>query len=149
MPRTLLTPVHVCSVYASCGWSPYVATFHESSTELSRPTAHEKNGSRHNSQRTGWLIHGSVLSFSPEPSNEAVGVKPSIYQRPATRLTVPISPACDRYVQYLLVGANPSVLNRHRQGLQTWRCRLFTYHSPTFTISCLPFSPKGPTRSPV
>jgi hypothetical protein len=34
----------------------------------------------------------------------------------ATKLTEPISPTCDRYVQYLLTGANPSVLNRHRRG---------------------------------
>jgi hypothetical protein len=27
------------------------------------------------------------------------------------QLTGPITPICDRYVQYLLVGANPSVLN--------------------------------------
>jgi hypothetical protein len=31
-------------------------------------------------------------------------------------LTEPISLACDRYVQYLLAGANPSVLNQHRWG---------------------------------
>jgi hypothetical protein len=37
--------------YASCRQSPYVATFHESSTELSRPSAPEKKGSRHNPQR--------------------------------------------------------------------------------------------------
>jgi hypothetical protein len=36
---------------------------------------------------------------NPEPANKAVGAKPSIYQRPATRLTGPISPACDQYVQ--------------------------------------------------
>jgi hypothetical protein len=40
-------------VYASCGWSLYVTTFHESSTEFSRPTALEKKGSRHNPQRVG------------------------------------------------------------------------------------------------
>jgi hypothetical protein len=57
----------------------------------------------------------------------------------ATRLTGPISPACDRYVQYLLVGANPWVFNRHRRGLQPWRCRLATYHSLTFPTSCLHF----------
>jgi hypothetical protein len=34
------------------------------------------------------------------------------------QLTGPISPACDQYVQYMLVGANPSVFNQHRQGLQ-------------------------------
>jgi hypothetical protein len=34
----------------------------------------------------------------------------------ATRLTGPISLACDWYVQYFLAGANLSVLNRHRRG---------------------------------
>jgi hypothetical protein len=96
-----------------------------------------------------WPIHGSVPNFSPEPANEAVGAKPSIYQRSATRLTEPISQVCDRYVQYLLAGGNPSVLNRHRRGLQPWRCLLSTYHSPTFPTSCLPFPHKGPARSPV
>jgi hypothetical protein len=148
-PRTLPTPVHVRLAYASCGWSPYGATFYESSTELSRLTAPEKNGSQHNPQCAGWPIHRSVPSFSPEPTNKAVGAMPSIYQRPATRLTGPISPACDRYVQYLLTGANPSVLNWHRRGLQPWRCRLSIYHSPTFPTSCLHFAPKGPARSPV
>jgi hypothetical protein len=33
------------------------------------------------------------------------------------RLIGPTSPACDRYVQYLLTGTNPSVLNRHRRGI--------------------------------
>jgi hypothetical protein len=148
-PHTLPTPVHVRSAYTSCGWSPYGATFHESSTKLSRPTAPEKKGSWHNPQRASWSIRRSVPSFSPELANEVVGAKPSIYQRPATRLTKPISPTYDRYVQYLLTGANPLVLNRHRRGLQPWRCRLPTYHSPTFPTSCLPFPPKGPVRSPV
>jgi hypothetical protein len=43
--------------------------------------------------------------------------KPHIYQRQTTRLAGPISPACDRYVQYLLMGVNRTVLNRHRRGL--------------------------------
>jgi hypothetical protein len=34
------------------------------------------------------------------------------------QLIRPIIPACDRYVQYLLAGANPSVLNQYRRGLQ-------------------------------
>jgi hypothetical protein len=91
-----------------------------------------------------WLIRGSVPSFSPEPANEEVGAKLSIYQRPATRLIGPISPVCDWYIQYLLAGANQTVLNRHRWGLQPWRCRLSTYHSPTFPTSCLPFSLVAP-----
>jgi hypothetical protein len=94
-----------------------------------------------------WPIHGSVPSFSPEPANEAVGTKASIYRRPATRLTRPITPVCDRYVQYLLAGANRTILNWHRQGLQSWRCRLCMHHSPTFSTSCLPFPPKAPARS--
>jgi hypothetical protein len=149
MPLMLSTPVHVCLTYASCGESPYVATFHESSTELSMPTAPEKKGSRHNPQRAGWPICGSIPSFSPEPTNEAVGVKPSIDRRSTTRLTRPISPACDQYIQYLLTEANPSVLNRHRRGLQPWRCRLSIYHSPTFPTSYLSFPPKGPAQSTV
>jgi hypothetical protein len=44
--------------------------------------------------------------------------KPNIHQQHTTRFTEPISPACDRYVQYLLMGANRMDLNRHRWGLQ-------------------------------
>jgi hypothetical protein len=44
--------------------------------------------------------------------------KPNIHQQQATRFTGPISPVCDRYVQYLLMGANRMVLNQHRRGLQ-------------------------------
>jgi hypothetical protein len=51
--HTLSMPVHVCSVYASCGQSLYMAMFHESSTELDRVTAPEKTGSRHNPQHAG------------------------------------------------------------------------------------------------
>jgi hypothetical protein len=92
---------------------------------------------------------GSYLVSLPNQKNEVVGAKPNIYRQPTTRLTRPISPPCDQYIQYLIVGANPLVLNRHMRGLQPWRCRHSTYHSPTFPTSCLHFSPKGPARSPV
>jgi hypothetical protein len=82
-----------------------------------------------------WPIRGSVPSFFPEPVNKAVGAKPSIYRRPATRLTRLITLVCDRYVQYLLAGANRTVLNRHRWGVQPWRWRLSTYHSLIFPTS--------------
>jgi hypothetical protein len=59
-------------------------------------------------------------------------LKPSICWWQTTRLTGPISPVCDQYVQYLLAGANPSVINWHRRGLQSWRCQLATSHSLTF-----------------
>jgi hypothetical protein len=72
MTRTLPTSVHVRSAYAFCGWSPYMATFHESSIELDIVSAPEKKGCRHNPQHACWLIHESVPSFSLEPTNEAV-----------------------------------------------------------------------------
>jgi hypothetical protein len=88
--------------------------------------------------RTQFLSRANQLSS---------GGKATIYRWPATRLTGPISPACDRYIQYLLTGANPSVLNQHRRELQPWRCQLFTYNSLTFPTSYLPFPPKGPAQS--
>jgi hypothetical protein len=108
------------------------------------PTTPEKKGSRHNPQHVGWPIRGSIPSFSPELANKAGGCKPSSWRWPTTRFTGPISPACDRYVQYLLMWANRTILNRHRWGLQPWRCRLSIYHSPTFLASYLPFPLKAP-----
>jgi hypothetical protein len=35
-------------------------------------TAPEKKGSRYNPQHVGWLICGSVTSFSPKPTNKAI-----------------------------------------------------------------------------
>jgi hypothetical protein len=67
----------------------------------------------------------------------------------ATWLTRPISLSCDQYIQYLLAGANPSVLNWHRHGLQPSRCQLSTYISPIFPTDGLPFPPTGLARSPV
>jgi hypothetical protein len=52
--------------------------------------------------------------------------------------TRPITLACDRYIQYLLAEANPSVLNRHRWGLQPWRCWLSTQYSSTFPTDSPP-----------
>jgi hypothetical protein len=90
-------------------------------------------------------VHTQLLSHNSQWGN---GEKTSFCWQPSTRLTGPITPACDRYVQYLLMGSNPSVLQRHRWGLQPWRYRLFTYHSSIFTTDSLPFSPIGPAQSP-
>jgi hypothetical protein len=65
------------------------------------------------------------------------------------QLTSLITPACDLYVQCLLVGANPSVLNTQRRWLQPWSCRLSIYHSRTFPTNSLHFPPKSPARSQV
>jgi hypothetical protein len=105
-------------------------------------------GQSHCSQEKGlltqstarWLtdlqVHTQFLSRANQLSS---GESQNIHQQQATSFPRPISPACDRYVQYFLVGANPSVLNQHRWGLQPWRCRLATYHYPTFPTNCLHF----------
>jgi hypothetical protein len=97
---------------------------------------------------TEWSTDGPH-SFSPNTTIEAVMKVKYLLVNKLYRFTRRITPACDRYVQYLLVGANPSVLNRHGRRLQSWRCRLSTYHSLTFPTDGLYFSPKGPARSPV
>jgi hypothetical protein len=84
-----------------------------------------------------WSVGPYLASLPQQPKSS--GEKSSSYWQSTTSLTGPISPACDRYVQYLLMGGNRTVLNRHRRGLQPWRCRSSTYHSPTFPTSCLPF----------
>jgi hypothetical protein len=137
--RMLPTPVHVRSAYASCGQSSYVATFHESSTELSRPTAPEKKGYRHNPQRatdrSASLYPASLLS---QPMKQWGQSKASINGRLLGLL--------GSYHQYVIGtfnicsrGPTEWSLTDTSEGLQPWRCRLFTYHSPTFLTSCLPF----------
>jgi hypothetical protein len=60
------------------------------------------------------LTHPSswVTSF-PLP-HDSLGVEERDFGQVVTQLhqfTGPITPACDRYIQYLLVGGNPSVFN--------------------------------------
>jgi hypothetical protein len=90
-----------------------------------------------------------VTSFLLPCDSPAVGKRgfgPMVTQ--LHQLTGPITPACNRYVQYLLTGGNRTVLNQHRWGLQPWRCRLATYPLPDLPNQLSPLSPKGPARSP-
>jgi hypothetical protein len=60
----------------------------------------------------------SVTSF-PFP-HDSLGVGERGFDQVITQLhqlTGPTTPACNQYIQYLLTGANPSVLNRHRRRL--------------------------------
>jgi hypothetical protein len=125
-------PIHICHSYTSYQQSPYVQPFVKSSTELNRSTIPEKKGSYPNPQHADWLIHGSIPSFSLTTDIEAVEKSQAFVGSKLHQFTRPISPPCDQYIQYLIAGANPSVLNRHRCGLQPWRCRLFTSHSLSF-----------------
>jgi hypothetical protein len=57
---------------------------------------------------------GPYLAFLPQQPKSS-GEKLSFCWQSTTRLIRSISSACDRYVQYLLVGANRTVLNRPSQ----------------------------------
>jgi hypothetical protein len=93
-----------------------ISTFHKVVNRVKHGHYSREKGSQQNQQHAGWPIHGSIVSFSPEPTNEAVGAKPTFCWRPATRLIEAISLTCYRYIQYLLAKTNPSVLNWHRRG---------------------------------
>jgi hypothetical protein len=143
-----------CSI---CVWSktirishgPHIATF---------CMVVNSNGQSHCSREKGLptqsivrrLIDPQVhTQFLSQANHWSSGGKAILCWRQITRLTGPITPTCDRYVQYLLAGGNTSVLNQHRRGLQHLRCQLSTYHSPTFPTDGLRFPYKGPARSPV
>ncbi len=141
--------VHVWSSTIRISRGPHIATFHTVINRFeqihctrdeglpTQSTAHRPSDPR---VRTQLLSHKQ-----PKSSGE----KSTPVDKLTTRLTGPISPACDRYVQYLLVGANRTVLNQPRWGLQPWRCRLATYHSPIFPTDGIPFPTKGITWSQV
>jgi hypothetical protein len=135
------------TIRISCG--PHIAIFR---------IIINSDGQSHCSWEKGLLTQSTVrrltnprvrTQFLSRASYWSSGGKATICWRWNTRLIGHITPTYDRYIQYLLAGANPSVLNRHRWGLQPWRRRLSTYHSPTFPTDGLPFPPKGLARSPV
>jgi hypothetical protein len=86
-----------------------------------------------------------VTSFPLPHDNLGVGQKgfgqvvTQIHQ-----ITGPISPACDRYVQYLLTGTNSSILNRHRRALPHRNLRITITLSPPFPSKCSTSSPNWP-----
>jgi hypothetical protein len=144
--HTLPTPVHARPTYGFCGQSPYVITFHWLPRSRNRPL-HPKKVLPTKDRLTrpsSWVASFLLPCDSPGVGERGFG--PMVTQ--LHQLTGPISPACDRYVQYLLVGANRTVLNRHRRGLQPWRCRLITYPFSDLPNQLSPLSPKGPARSP-
>jgi hypothetical protein len=130
--RMLPAPVHVRPAYASCGQSPYVTTFHKSSIDLHRS---------HYSYEKGLLTQFTArrltdprvrIQFLSQANQWSSRPKTSFCRWQATRLTGLISPAYDRYIQYLLTDTNPSVLNRHRWRLPHRNLRITTTLSPPF-----------------
>jgi hypothetical protein len=91
---------------------------------------------------TEWPAGPTSVSL-PNTTIEAVSLNQTFVNEQATRLTDPISPACDQYVQYLLAGANRSVHNWLRRGLQPWKCR-FPHLTPRPSqLTVLHFQPKN------
>jgi hypothetical protein len=142
--RTLPTPVHVCPAYASCGRSPYVATFHAVVDRFERVHCTQQEGlpTQSSARRlTDPRVHTQLLFHNSQRSGEK---KSSFCRQPTTRLTGPISPACDRYIQYLLAGTTRTVLNRPRTVYNLEGVGLPHTHSPTFLTSCLHFPLMAP-----
>jgi hypothetical protein len=94
---------------------------------------------------SSWVTSFSLPHDSLEVGERGFGqVVTQLHQ-----LTGLITPACDRYVQYLFMGVNPSVLNRHSRGysLEDTSFPHTTYRPSQPTVLHLP--PVGPARSQV
>jgi hypothetical protein len=91
-------------------------------------------------RQTDPIVTFSHLILHPSRQSSSWGERfqPSGYT--ATSAYCAHIPAYDQYVQCFLMGANPSVLNRHRRGLQPWRCRSSTSHFLTFSNYSPPLS---------
>jgi hypothetical protein len=111
--------------------------------------AHTPERTLGDQRQTGSVIAMGHLILPPSRQPCSMGERfwPSGYT--ATSAYWTHIPTCDWYIQYLLAGDNPSIFNRHSQGLQPWRCRLSTFHFPIFLTDGLHFSPEGPTWPPV
>jgi hypothetical protein len=145
--HTLPRSVRVWSRTIRISRGPHIATLH--TVVNNDEQSHCSQEKRLLTQSTAWRssnprVHTQFLSRSGHWSSEG---KTTLCWWQTTRLTGPITPSCDWYVQYLLAGANPLVINWHRWRLQSWRCRLSTYHSLTVPTDGLHFSPKGPIQS--
>jgi hypothetical protein len=123
-------------------------TFYDTPTDLDRSHCSCEKGLSTQStthRLTDPWVHTQFLSWANQWS---MGRKPSSCRWPTTRLTGPISPVCDHYIQYLLAEVNPSVLNWHRGAtiLEVLACHI---PLPDLLNQLSPLSPKGPVRSPV
>jgi hypothetical protein len=107
---------------------PYVTTFHWLPWIQNKPLHPEKVLATKDglTQPLSWVASFLLPCDSPGVGERSFG--PMVTHLP--QLTGLISSSCDRYIQDLLTEANPSFLNRHRRGLQSWRYRLATYPLP-------------------
>jgi hypothetical protein len=135
---------HTLPVGSPRTWQPF--TSHQQ--HWTDHTAPEKKGSWHNPQPDR-VIRRSATQFLSQDNHWSSNESQAYVDNMLHWFTDTIIPACDRYVHYLLTGANPSVLNQHKWGLQPWRYWHARTHSLTFLTDGLPFSPSSPARSEV
>jgi hypothetical protein len=109
MPRTLPTPIYAHPSYAFCWQSPFVTTFHWLPRDRNKPLHPEEVLATKDrlTQPSFWMA--SLLLPWDSPRIGERSFDPMVTQ--LHQLTRPISLACDRYVQYLLTGANRMVLS--------------------------------------
>jgi hypothetical protein len=146
--------MHPCSV---CVWSltirishgQRIVIFHVAINRVEQGHCSREKGLPTQSTARWLTDPRSVPNFSPKATIEAVGTKPTFCWESATRLTGPITPACDQYIQYLLTGPNSSVLNWYRRGYNLGGVS-FPHHTlrPS-QVMVLRFPPKGPIRSQI
>jgi hypothetical protein len=141
-PRQSTYALRTLDVGSPCMWQPF--TSHQQ--RRMDPTAPEKKGSWHDPQ-LDWVVHRSATQFLSQHSHQSSNESQTSIDNMLHWFTGPINTSMRSVRSILAHGANSSVLNRHRLGLQPWRCRLATYHSPTFPTDGLHFTPKGPAWS--
>jgi hypothetical protein len=109
-----VTPVR--QAHASCGRSLYVTTFHWLPRSRNKPLYPKEVLATKDTliQPSSWVT--SFLLSCDSPGVGERGFSPMVTQ--LHQLTGRISLACDQYVQHLFTGANRTVHNRHRRGIQ-------------------------------
>jgi hypothetical protein len=108
-------------------WQPFVS--HQQ--HWMDPTAPKKKCFWYNPQ-PGWMIRRFTTQFLSQDNHWSSNESQTSVDNMLHWFTGPINKACDWYVQYLLAGVNPSILNRHRHGIQSCMFQLSTSLSPTF-----------------
>jgi hypothetical protein len=122
------------------------------------PTGGPRTWQPSTSHRQGWTESLLPRKRAPDtipstPADRSIGPYPvslpsqpmkqwrksNTHKQQATRFTGHISPACDRYVRYLLMGATEGSLIDTGGGYNLEGANLSHTHSPTFPTSCLPF----------
>jgi hypothetical protein len=112
------------------------------------PTAPEKKGSWHNPQHSGWPIRRSATQFLSQDKHWSSNESQTYVDNKLYRFTRRITPACNRYIQYLLTGPTHRSLTNTGGGYNLGGASLPHHTTRPSQLTILRFPPKGPARSP-